>query len=192
MHRIPDVFEVERPSPERPKSAWVIPKPTIQNEDEKKHLFGLELAKHSPFQAACEVFGDDTNTALWVSQNWINDPIVLAVKDKYLEAADTSQTLLDKSQLGRKLLAMADEKNQSNTFYILDGKDRLKALELYAQVMGYKDNKAADSVQNFIHNTMTVKLVEPEKKEVATKIIEHNEDNSNQNSTSPIKLKLVG
>ena len=39
---------------------------------------------------------------------------------------------------------------------------------------------------------MTVKLVEPEKKEVTTKIIEHNEDNSNQNSTSPIKLKLVG
>ena len=128
---------------------------------------------------------------MWVSQNWINDPIVLAVKDKYLEAASTSQTLLDKSQLGRKLLAMADEKNQSNTFYILDGKDRLKALELYAKVMGYEKEQSVTN-NNFIHNTMTVKLVEPEKKEVATKIIEHNEDNSNQNSTSPIKLKLVG
>lgn len=191
MHRIPDVFEVEKPAPVRPKSAWVIPEPRIDDADKKKHLFGIALAKQSAFPAACEIFGDDTNTALWVSQNWINDPVVLAARDKYLEAADTSQALLDKSQLGRKLLAMAEEKNQSNTFYILDGKDRLKALELYAKIMGYEKEQSVNN-NNFIHNTMVVKLVEPEKKEVSAKIIDNNEDNQNQNSTSPIKLKLVG
>lgn len=186
MHSIPDVFEVERP-----KSAWKIQEPTIENAEEKKHLFGLALAKFPPFKAACEVFGEDTNTAVWVSQYWLNDPIVVAAKDKYLEAAQISQTLLDKEQLARKFLIMAEEKNANNTFYLLDGKDRLKALELYAQIMGYKDNKSEIPV-NFIHNSMTIKLVEP-KKEQKTKVIDnHNEEIPNHNSSTPLKLKLVG
>ncbi|HVY53533.1 MAG TPA: hypothetical protein VHA13_03345 [Gammaproteobacteria bacterium] len=186
MHRIPDVFEVEKP-----KSAWKAPEPTIENADEKKHLFGLELAKHPPFKAACEVFGDDTNTAVWVSQHWLNDPIVVATRDKYLEAANVSQSLLDKEQLARKFLKMAEEKNASNTFYILDGKDRLKALELYAQIMGYKDSKS-DIPVNFIHNSMTIKLVEANKEKPA-KIINNspNEEITNSNPTG-LKLKLVG
>lgn len=187
MHRIPDVFEVERP-----KSAWKAPEPIIENAAEKKHLFGLALAKFPPFKAACEVFGEDTNTAVWVSQHWWNDPIVVAAKDKYLEAAQVSQTLLDKEQLARKFLVMAEEKNANNTFYLLDGKDRLKALELYAQIMGYKDSKSEMPV-NFIHNSMTIKLVEP-KKEQKTKTIDdnNNEEITNPNSSTPLKLKLVG
>ena len=187
MFRVPDVFEIEKP-----KSAWSVPEPVIDNADEKKHLFGIELAKHSAFQAACNVFGDNTNLALWVSQNWINDPLVTAAKDKYLEAADTSQTLLDKSQLARRLLTMAEEKNASNTFYLLDGKDRLKALELYSKVMGYTDTKPDPTLtQNFVHNSMTIKLVEPEKKEQKIKQINHNEVEI-PNTNSPLKLKLVG
>lgn len=185
MYHIPDVFEVEKP-----KSAWKTPEPVIPNAEEKKHLFGIELAKCTPFEAACNIFGDDTNTAVWVSQNWLNDPIVVASKDKYLEAADTSQTLLDKSQLGRKLLTMAEEKNASNTFYLLDGKDRLKALELYSKIMGYSNDKPDPSINNFVHNQMTIKLVSAEKEPKAKTI--DNEDTSNLNIKSPIKLKLVG
>jgi hypothetical protein len=190
MHHIPDVFEVERPD-NRPKSAWKAPEPSIENADEKKHLFGLALAKYPPFKAACEVFGEDTNTAVWVSQYWLTDPTVVAAKDKYLEVADNSKTLLDKDELARKLLVMADEKNANNTFYLLDGKDRLKALELYAKVKGYTDSKVDPTVTNFIHNQMTIKLVEPEKKEQKAKTIDHNEPIVNPNST-PLKLKLVG
>lgn len=187
MFRIPDVFEVPRA-----KSAWNVPEPVIDNVDEKKHLFGLELAKHSPFQAACNVFEKDTNTALWVSHNWVNDPIVVAAKDKYLEAADTSQVLLDKSQLARKFLTMAEEKNANNSFYILDGKDRLKALELYAKLKGYLDTKPDPTLtQNFVHNSMTIKLVEPKSKEQKITQIDNNEVEI-QNKNSPIKLKLVG
>lgn len=191
MFNLPDVFEVEPPKL-APKSAWKIPEPTIPNADEKKHLFGIELAKAPAFKAACEVFKEDTNTALWVSTNWINDPIVIAAKDKYLEAADTSQTLLDKEQFARMLLNMANEKNASNTIHVLDGKDRLKALELYAQVMGYKDTKSDPTLtQNFIHNSMTIKLVEPKDKEKEIKQIDNNEVEI-QNINSPLKLKLVG
>lgn len=185
MYRIPDKFEVERP-----KTAWGSTKPIIDNEEEKKHLFGIELAKYSPFEAACNIFKEDTNTAVWVSQNWLNDPIVVAAKDKYLEAADKSQELLDKSQLARKLLTMAEEKNASNTFYLLDGKDRLKALELYSKIMGYSTDKPDPSIQQFIHNSMTIKLVSAEK-EQKPKII-NNEEDTNTNFKSPIKLKLVG
>lgn len=186
MPSIPDVFEVERP-----KSAWKIQEPVIENADEKKHLFGLALAKYPPFKAACEVFGEDTNTAVWVSQHWLNDPIVVAAKDKYLEAAQISQTLLDKEQLARKFLVMAEEKNANNTFYLLDGKDRLKALELYAQIMGYKDSKSNIPV-NFIHNSMTIKLVEANKEQKSKIIDNHNEQITNPNPIAPLKLKLVG
>jgi hypothetical protein len=188
MFKLPDSFEIQPPV----KSAWNIPQPIIENEDEKKRLFGLELAKASPFKAACEVFPDDTNTALWCSHNWVNDPIVVAAKDKYLEAADTSQALLDKDQFARMLLNMANEKNASNTIHILDGKDRLKALELYAKVTGLIDTKADPLLtQNFVHNSMTIKLVEPQAKEKPITTIDNNEV-QNQNINSPLKLKLVG
>jgi len=187
MFKLPDAFEVPRVQ----TSAWNIPEPIIENVDEKKRLFGLNLAKLSPFKAACEVFPDDTNTALYVSHNWVNDPIVVASKDKYLEAADQSQALLDKEQFARMLLNMASEKNASNTVHILDGKDRLKALELYAKVTGFIDTKADPLLtQNFVHNSMTIKLVEPVAKEKPI-TIDHNEAEI-QNSNSPLKLKLVG
>ena len=111
MFKLPDSFEVPQPA----KSAWNIPEPTIENADEKKRLFGLELAKSTPFKAACAIFPDDTNTALWVSHNWTTDPIAVASKDKYLEAADQSQALLDKDQFARMLLTMANEKNASRS-----------------------------------------------------------------------------
>ena len=187
MFKLPDVFEVEIPK----KSAWNIPEPVIENADEKKRLFGLELAKNSPFKAACIVFQDDTNTAIWASTNWANDPIAVAAKDKYLEAADTSQALLDKEQFARMLLNMANEKNASNTVHILDGKDRLKALELYAKVRGLIDTKPDPSQTTFVHNSMTIKLVEPQSKEKPVVTLETNEV-ENKNTNSPLKLKLVG
>lgn len=186
MYSLPDVFEIERP-----KTAWKIPEPLIEDAEKKKALFGIALGKLSPFQAACEIFKDDTNTAVWVSQNWLNDPVVIAAKDKYLEAAETSQTLLDKSQLARRLLTMAEEKNQSNTFYLLDGKDRLKALELYAKINGYLTDKIDPTTQNITHNHMTIKLVSAEKDKIKTIDNEVETPNTNLNA-SPIKLKLVG
>jgi len=188
MFKLPDSFEVP---PITPKSAWSIPEPIIENADEKKRLFGLELAKSTPFKGACAIFPDDTNTALWVSHNWVNDPIVVASKDKYLEAADTSQALLDKDQFARMLLTMANEKNASNTVHLLDGKDRLKALELYAEVRGFKGSKSDLSSTTFVHNSMTIKLVEPQAKEKVIPTIDNNEV-QNPNTNSPLKLKLVG
>lgn len=182
--KIPDVLEIERP-----KTSWTA-KPFIENEEEKKKLFGIELAKKPPFEAACNVF-QDTGVALWVVSNLLNDPVVRASKDKYLEAVDSSASSLDKEQLAAKVLKFADEKNASNTFYLADAGDRLKALELYAKLKNYLNPKD-NSNFSFTHNSMTIKLVEPEKKEIQAKIINNNEETISNNNITPLKLKLVG
>lgn len=173
MFQLPDTFEVERPVSD-------------VNEAALKEQFGIELASKTPFDAACIVSGKDTSKALFIVQNWLNDPIVIAAKEKYKEEAAKSVTLLDKDQLAAKLLRMAEEKDRNNTFYLLDGKDRLKALELYADIKGYKDKKSDTPV--LLNNQMIIKLVEPEQKEV--KQID-NDETPIQNTNSPVTLKLV-
>lgn len=182
MFKLPDSFEVKKPS------TWQA-SPTIENEEAKKKLFGIELAKGiAAFQAALNVCGQNTNEALWVSQHWLIDPIVAGARDSYLKTVDTSSSLLDADQLAAKLLDMAEEKNATDTYYILDGKDRLKALELYAEIKGMIGKTAIDlSTKNFTFKQMVVKFVEPEKKQET--IIEHN---SNEPEFKPaLKLKLV-
>lgn len=188
-YKLPDAFEI------KPLPGWTttpapkITAPVISNEDEKKKSFGIELAKGiQPFQAACNVCGQDTQSALWVANNWLNDPIVIANKDIYLKGVKSAASLLDSEQLAARLLEMAEERNQSGTFYILDGKDRIKVLELYAKVRGFTDKDNNTSTNNFIHNSMTIKFVEPDKKEIKREEII---DVVLDDASSP-KLKLVG
>ena len=172
MWRIPDTF-IALPLDAAPKPS-VIPAPMINNATEKKKLFAMELVKASdPFQAACNICGQNTQEALWISKNWITDPEVLGHKDSYLNSVATSKTLLDKEEVAAKLLGMAEEKADNGMFYILEGKDRLKALELYAKIQGYLDNKDKQT-NNFVHNSMIVKFVKPDEKTVKT--IDHTID----------------
>lgn len=175
MFQLPDTFEVERPAPQ------------IIDEAALKEQFGIELANKTPFEAACTICGKDTPRALWMLQNWLNDPIVIASRDKFKENEKASITLLDKDQLAAMLLTMAREKDRNNTHYLLDGKDRIKTLELYAEIKGYKNNKV-EAPATFINNHMVIKLVEP-KQEI--KQIDHSPTEIN-NTNSPVKLKLVG
>jgi hypothetical protein len=185
MWQIPDTFEVlpiERAS--------FIPSPIFDNEQELKTQFGIELGKanQQPFQAASAICGQDISKALWISRNWINDPIVLAAKDSYTDSLKCAQSLLDKEQTAAKLLKMAEEMNASNTFYLLDGKDRLKALELYAKIQGFLDSKDSKG-KTFNNNTMIVKFVEAENDK--PKPIIENEEIINADIT-PLKVKLIG
>lgn len=167
--------------------------PKIPNEESNKKLFGIEWAKlpDDPFGAACHVF-EETKIALWVSQNWINDPAVVAIKDLYGETADLNKPILDKEQLAAKVLQLTEEKSADGLRYLVDAKDRISALELYAKIAGYVGKVEIDaSTKTFLtDNSMTVKFVKvdanDEIKEIEPqqiKIIEH--DNS------PLKLKLV-
>lgn len=168
-----------------------------QNDPELKARFAIELAKgnRNPFECAVEVFGKDTNKALWASANWLNDPEVIKAKQNYTEAISPAKTLLDKEQLSAKLLSFSEEKItfNGNEVYAAEAKDRLAALKLYAEVQGFINNKT--EINNNIQNNnkfMEIKFVEPEKKEDVKIInaipVEENELIDNL----PVELKLVG
>lgn len=163
---------------------------------ELKKLFGIALAQNhkNNFEAAVSIFPNEANKALWASTNWVNDPIVIEAKQNYTEVTTPQTVLLDKAQLGATLLEFSREKINfnGNEVYAAEAKDRLKALELYAKIQGFINDKT-DIINNVNSNNkfMEIRFVEPEKKE---KTIEHTETLKETNilDSSPIKLKLVG
>jgi hypothetical protein len=174
--------------------------PAYQSDENLKKQYGIELAKaQNPFEAGCKIFGEETSKALWVSFNWINDPIVVASRDIYLKTVELSQPLLDREQLAAKVLVLAEgEKILINGKLIatVEPKDRLAAYKLYSDIAGYTGKVEIDnSVKNITNNELTIKLVKAEDKKPV--VIDNNAPNSKSEMTneedqqSPIKLKLV-
>jgi hypothetical protein len=207
-------FTVEKPKTDvfAPSEGWktaplaspwtagkVSPEAQAYQSDEKlKKQYGIELAKAAnAFEAGCKIFSEETNKALWVSFNWVTDPLVVASRDIYLKAVELSQPILDKEQLAAKVLALADEKILKNGVLVptVDAKDRIAALKLYSDIAGYTGKVEIDnSTKTFQHNEMVIKLVKPEEKKP---VVIDNSPNvksevTNQNVKSPITLKLVG
>lgn len=182
-----------------PVSPWTVgvKSPEVQayqSDENLKKQYGIELAKSSnPFEAGCKVFGEETNKALWVSFNWLTDPIVIASRDVYLKTLELSQAPLDKEQLAAKVLKLAEgEKIERNGVHIstIEAKDRIAAYKLYSDILGYTGKVEIDNSQHTTLNEIAIKLVSPDKKPVTI-------DNApkpeikNENSNSPIVLKLV-
>lgn len=176
-----------------PKAAQEPAKPIVpawHNDEELKRRFGIELAKHKPFEAGLAVFGEDTNSALWASWNWLADPLVVATKDAYAQNIELNEKLLDKEQFAAKMLQLADEKDPSGRFYILEGKDRLAAYKLFAEVQGFIGKLSIDaSTNNITNNELKIILVKAEKiEQVAPTVIEQEPEKV----ALPLNLKLVG
>lgn len=190
----PDLFVVE-PLPVQVGGGWkdwTPPKPQEPEwagDEEKKKLFGIELAKGHPSQylAACSIF-DDASNALWASINWLNDPIVIAARDLYLKTVQADTTLLDKSQLATRLLQFAEERHPINGFPIVEADIRLKAYELYAKVQGFLKPDNANG-GTFVHNEMKLVVVKPDHKEETTTTIDI-EPNSEDETFEPLPLKI--
>ncbi len=172
-------------------------------EADLKKLFAVEWAKNptNPFEAALVIFKVDTGKALWVSKYWLTDPIVIAAKDVYLENLNLDKPLLDKNQLAAKVLQLAEEKTQDGTRYIHAAEDRLKALKLYSDIVGYTGKVDIDaSTKIFKDNQITLRFVDPDPeppvKEDNLKIIDQtpnkNSKNLNEDHPSPIELRLIG
>lgn len=174
---------------------WLAPAPKAiddqswKQDDAKKRLFGVEWAKNNhPFNAACVIF-TDTVQALWASQNWISDPIVIASKDGYNSAVKTN--LLDKDALLMKLLDLADEKDPTGRFHTIEAKDRLKALELYAKIQGFIDKIDINaSTNNFTNNSMKIVFVKPDNQN-DNKVIEVEPEEIQEQPKLPLNIKLV-
>lgn len=186
---------------------WVIapqkaPEPVTheyQTDENLKKRYGVELAKsNNPFEAACKLFNEDeSQKALWCSYHWIADPVVIASRDVYLKTVADTAKPLDREQLAAKVLALSEEKIIKNGVQIptIEAKDRIAALKLYSDIMGYTGKVEIDnSVTNNTLNEMTIKLVKPDPAKPS--VIIDNAPNKNIkseiiNDPSPISLKLV-
>lgn len=188
-----DSFEVK--PPDAPSSGWpapVLPTEDWQTDKALKLLFGIELAKGlKPFNAGLAVFGDNANKALWASHYWVNDPITIASRDTYKETVESKAKLLDKEALSVKLLEFADEKDATQRFYVNDGKDRLTALKLYAEVQGFIGKIELNSNTTINNNKLELILVKAPEKKIQEKIIETSNQELEILNPSPINLKLV-
>ena len=176
----PDTFEVSpwlKVQPSRP--LW-------RSDSEKKKLFAAELAKNpNPLEAANKIFWQPED-AMWVVNNWLHDPVVLAAKKEFEQPATN---LLDKDALARKLLKFSEEKDRTGQFYIVEAKERLAALRLYAELQGFIGNKVDISTNNYI-NGMVVKFVKPDHQQNDNKVIEGSAKTIDENPL-PLNIKLV-
>jgi hypothetical protein len=169
-------------------------RPAFADDEAIKALYGIELAKdhHDAFAAALVIFQNNSD-ALWASNNWCNDPVVIAARDVYKSKVEADGLLLSKEQLAAKLLKFEQEKHpQKPQFYLHESKDRLAALKLYSEVMGWIGKAADVNVSNnFVNNEMKIRFIEAEEKikEVPAKIIEHEEDDF---TPLDLNIKLVG
>ena len=160
--------------------------PAYRTDFAKKLEYGKLLKSGlKPFEAAIRLF-DDTSSALWVSQNWPNDPVV--AQSPPLE--EKSLKLLDKEALAAKVLAFADEKDISGRFYVNESPERLKALELYAKIAGHivKENVVVPITND--NRTMNIRLVSPEKK-VSSDVIDVTSEPIKSADIVPMRVKLV-
>jgi hypothetical protein len=179
----PDHFEL------KPGGGWTLPVPPkaveFDDPDDKK-AFGIELAKlpGNPLQAANNAFPNENEKALWASRNWLNEPIVIAAKDAFLNVVNSKPALLDKDGVCAELLEI------SRTGFG-EIKDRVAALKLYAEIQGFVGKAANQDTNGFKLNELTIKFVQAQP--VETKIIEAVplEPEKVSDDNSPVKLKLV-
>ncbi len=175
--------------------AWVQPSDSYRTDPALKRAFGEALARlkandlQSIFKAACEVFASNTNAALWVTHNWVNDPLVIEARK---ESPVCAPVILDKEQFAAKVLELAEAKSVLGV-PSFDDKERVNLLKLYAEVRGFIGKSDTTINNNTLVQGLTVKLVKPEKGEPKTidaTPIEHEISNANV-SSSKLRLKLV-
>lgn len=206
-------FTVEKPKTEvfAPTGGWPVKEKVVspwtvsaapaeevsayQSDENLKKQYGIELAKGlNPFEAGCKLFGEETNKALWVSFNWLSDPVVIASRDIYLKTVELSQPALDREQLAAKVLVLAEgEKVTLNGKLVatVDPKDRIAAFKLYSDIMGYTGKVEIDNSTTNNINEITVKLVKADSKPVVIDQAPNVKSEMTNIDRSDIKLKLV-
>jgi hypothetical protein len=102
---------------------------------EKRDYAALLIKERDPFKAALLLFPEATNRALWVSNNWPNDPEVVAEKDRLNREDAGAAYLLNKTELARDIL----EKMK----VAVKADDYAKLAKLYAEVLGYIEKPQA-------------------------------------------------
>jgi hypothetical protein len=111
----------------------------LSDADAKAAFARLFVECKDAFKAALLIFGNDTQKALRVSYEWPGDPEVIAETER-LTNEGAAELLLSKEQTAFEALQMARDTG-------LEGKDRIKALELYASIMDYLPKREGTKIQ---------------------------------------------
>lgn len=106
----------------------------------------LEAPDANPFIAAKACFPDSMPHALWAANHWPTDEGVLKEKQKIREKGEDLKGLPGKADLARRIWGYTEQ----GLF-----EDRLKALKLYAEVMGHVQ-KVAPVAVNVNNNKVMV------------------------------------
>lgn len=156
-----------------------------RDDPDRKRRFAQALqTSPTPFDAALAVFGADTGAALWASVHWLGDPLVQSVK----EDVKATKKILDKDSLCHKLLNISEEKSPQG-YYIIEPKDRIACLKLYAEIQGYIGKVEAATFNNFANNNLKVVFVKPDNDHHKIKTI--NSINNSSINKSPVDDNFV-
>ena len=131
-------------------------KPIFADTEANKKLYGIELAKGlTPYEASKVIFPDGQGVCVWVAQNWIADPLVIAAKDQYLQAIEVKSKNIDKEQYLAKVMEFYDATYEIGGVrrFVNEGKDRLAALKLYGEAKGYVNKNVIEIDNSTTNNT---------------------------------------
>lgn len=115
-----------------------------------KAAYAALLIEHPmPFEAAIQLYPNDTGKALFVAQNWQFDPEVLAEIDR-LRASGVTKPLADKEEFADMVYQIA----LNDRARLID---RLAAARLYAEVRGFIEKPGVNvKVDNHVVPTVMV------------------------------------
>lgn len=104
-----------------------------------------------PYKAALAVLGEtETSQALRVHKLWANDPIVINEVSRINNTLEVDNEGLSKVEYLRTLLDMITTKD------LKDGKDKIAALRLYAEVRGFLKKDEGVTVNNVTNKVLVV------------------------------------
>lgn len=109
--------------------------------DALKTKFAIAILRNPdhPFQAGCEVFGEDTGKALYVANNWLSDDFVEAEKRRLLADKGARSFLPSKEDLARAVWRMANDDRTPV-------EEKRKFFDLFADIMGHKERPAQSGI----------------------------------------------
>lgn len=110
-----------------------------QEKANKKKFAEILIRTPDPFQAALELFPDNTTWAAWIAKHWPKDSEVIAEKDALKKSGFGSEELPTKTDLSR---ALWDRMNQP----FVSTEDFTKAAKLYAEVNSFIEKTPPPSV----------------------------------------------
>lgn len=98
----------------------------------KKRLFAYHWLRmpNDPFRAGIVVFGQtNAGQALLACDSWVNDPIVLDERQRLLKEKGPLAFMPDRYETARNAMSIFESSR--------DPENKLKALKLYADIMGH-------------------------------------------------------